>query len=176
MKMKKWYIGIMLALFVGTCSLSALAYRGPGPGPRPGHGPGPGPGPGPAFHERQAREDARFVIHRTALVLDDAQTAARRHRRYNGLGMAVAHQRRAQDLYRQGLYRDAIFHSLRARNIAFEVIQNNRERIRPEFRRDTLEDRYYHDSPRDNDLDLNMGMIKIDRDDAVISLHLNFDL
>ncbi|TCL64243.1 hypothetical protein EDC14_101949 [Hydrogenispora ethanolica] len=177
--MKKWYIGFMVAVLIGSFSVTALAGPGRGPGPGPGHrydGPGrydKGPG-GPG--DRRVRDDARFVIHRTAQVIDDAQAAARRGHRPMGLAQAVAHQRWARDLYWKGAYRDAIYHSLRARNIAFQVLENNRGWVRREYRRDNMEEVYFRSSPRDKDLDLSLGMIKVGRDDEFISIRLNLDL
>ena len=82
--------------------------------------------------ERERREkvkdDARYIIHRTADVIYVAQRSANHRQYYKGLGQAVAHQQKARRLYLSGFYQDAIFHSLRARKIALEVIHGNKER------------------------------------------------
>lgn len=128
-------------------------------------------------HREQKRleEDARIIIHRTAIVLRDAQRAAYRRHYSVGLGKAVAHQNKARDLFREGKYRDAIYHSLHARDLAFHVIQGNRERCRPGYNWNDAEAKYRHDAPRDKDLDLRIKW-NIHNDKEIIHLDLNFDL
>ncbi len=181
--MKKLTIGFLLVMLVATCSLSIYAerdrHRPGGYGPGPG-GPGPGgPGPGPGMNSsRQLRDDARYTIHRTAQVVAEAQRIAKRHRSYNrfGLGLAVAHQERATDLYRQGDYQFAIYHSLRARRLAFSVFDNNRYRWGFEYQEDRREDYYGRRRPSDDDLDRRLDRRRVRRDDDVIRILIKFDL
>lgn len=120
----------------------------------------------------QERNDAGYIIHRTADVIYVAQRSTRRRQYYNGLSQAVAHQQKARQLYMRGFYRDAIFHSLRARRIAISVIQGNKEKWSGSW--EAREDRYRHESPRDNDLDVKLSLIKIGDKEAVrISIDLD---
>lgn len=166
--MKKLWIGLMLAVMVVGFSVGIYAKPGKGHDK-----------PGKYYYgesRNQSRNDARYIINRTSRVLSDAQRAADRRHRYFGLGRAVAHQQKARDLYRYGSYRDAIFHSLRARDLAFQVIEQNRERPHREFYRDDMEERYGRSAPRDRDLDVQLDVTKIGKDDAMVHLRLDFDL
>jgi hypothetical protein len=113
------------------------------------------------------RDHARHIIHRTYLVLDDAQRFARRGHQYAGLGLAMGHQRYARDLFDNGRYQAAINHSLRARELAFDVIRNNGGEIRGEWGWDRTEGDYYHRMPRRDDLDLEIRGRSMDDRDAV---------
>jgi hypothetical protein len=75
---------------------------------------------------RYERSKAREVLRVTADYLIRAQRAARLGHYHFGLGKAYAHQEEARRLYRDGFYRRAIAHSLRARQIAQDVIDGNR--------------------------------------------------
>jgi hypothetical protein len=138
------------------------------------------PGPRPPRYGReprsQAQANARSTIHRTAQVIADAQDAARYRHYKAGLAQAIAHQQYALQLYRRGSYWDAIYHSMRARSLAFRVIQNNQRSWRPEFDWDDDENDYLLEIPRDEDLDRNLIGIRIITDDAALFLRLNLDL
>ncbi len=125
--------------------------------------------------ERERREkvkdDARYIIHRTADVIYVAQRSANHRQYYKGLGQAVAHQQKARRLYLSGFYQDAIFHSLRARKIALEVIHGNKERWTGSW--DAREDWYFRYSPRDNDLDVKLNFTIGDKDAVRISIDLD---
>lgn len=91
--------------------------------------------------QNQLREDARFVLRRTATVLQRVQDAAREQRNqrnqwgnnhhrqqemgqrnsFRALGMAFAYQNRAVEFYQQGNYKLAIDYSLRSRAIALRM-------------------------------------------------------
>lgn len=94
----------------------------------------------------QMREDSRYVLRRTGVVLQRAQDMARdqrgnggqwgnqghhhhgyqnemgQQRRFRALGMAFAYQNRAIELYQQGNFQLAIDFSLRSRAIALRAI------------------------------------------------------
>jgi hypothetical protein len=169
--LKKWLVGLLVLVLLASCAYSVYAA------PRFGHerdrdrGHGPGPGP-----QNQIRDDARFIIHRTAAVIDDAQQAAERRHRFMGLAQAIGNQQEARRLYMNGNYRDAIFHSLRARDIALQIIRDNGRRARPEYFRDNMEERYAHDSPRGDDLDRRLDRQKMGKDDDAIHIRINLDL
>lgn len=121
---------------------------------------------------REQQEDARYIIHRTADVIYVAQRSTSRRHYYKGMSKAIAHQQKAQRLYRAGAYQEAIFHSLRARRIAIEIIQGNREKWNGSW--DTREDKYRKIAPRDADLDVRLDLIKIGDKEAVrISIDLD---
>ena len=121
------------------------------------------------------QKHARYVIHRTAVVLVAAQKAALKGGDYAGLGRAVAHQNHARKLFRDGFYVDAIYHSLRARAIAADVITRNKADLVAEARLDTLESRYAKKSPPDQDLDLAIK-VKIDDDHTAAKLQIELDI
>lgn len=120
----------------------------------------------------QERNDASYIIHRTADVVFVAQRATGRRHYYRGLSLAIAHQQKARRLYMAGFYQDAIFHSLRAREIAIVIIRENRENWSGSW--DDREERYRCNAPRDNDLDIKLNLIKIGDKEAVrISVDLD---
>lgn len=170
--MKKCFIGLLLIGLILSVSFGTLAKPGKFNG-EPGKWKG---GPG-KYHQGQwnkERNDARFIIHRTAGAVGAAQRAAERGHRYFGLGRAVAHQQLAWDLYGQGQYRAAIYHSLLARRIAIDIISANRGRVDPEFACEDLELGYVHNAPQDNQLELQINSTKVGKDND--SVHFSFHL
>lgn len=125
--------------------------------------------------ERERREkvkdDARYIIHRTADVIYVAQRSADRGHYYKGLAQAVAHQQKARRLYMSGFYQDAIFHSLRARRIAIHVIEMNKGKWTGSW--DSREEWYIRFAPRDNDLDVKLKFTFGDHDAARITIDLD---
>ena len=163
--MKKWITGLLLVVLVFSCTLNVFAEYGSHKG-RPDK-----------FHDRREnreRDDARYILHRSAMLVFDAQKAAERGRRYFGLARAIGNQDRARDLYLKGIYRDAIYHSLRARDLAIQVIRANQGVLRKEFFRDAREDGYARNAPRGEDLDIKLDRVKFGKDDAIV--HLKFEL
>lgn len=165
--MKKWFALLIVAAIMVTCTLSAFArndkyYQESNKS-----------NARPDYHER---DDSRYVTHRTAMLLMDAQRSAD-HRHYSsGLAQAIAHQQRAHELYMKGSYRDAIFFSLRARDLAIQIIQGNKEKPRREFFRDEREERYYQKSPRHEDLDARLDRKNKWRDEDVVHMKFDFDI
>ena len=125
--------------------------------------------------ERERREkvkdDARFIIHRTADVIYEAQRSADRGHYYKGLAQAVAHQQKARRLYMSGFYQDAIFYSLRARRIAIHVIEMNKGKWTGSW--DPREEWYIRFSPRDNDLDVKLKFTIGDQEAVRITIDLD---
>lgn len=124
-------------------------------------------------HREQERNDARYIIHRTANVIFVAQRSTSRRNYYKGMSQAVAHQQKARQLFMAGAYQSAIHHSLRARRIAISVIEGNREKWSNPW--DTREEKYHRDSPRDNDLDLKLNFFKFG-DKEAIKISIDLDL
>ncbi len=169
--MKKWSIGFLIGVLLITGSMSVLArphrpfYGG---NDRPHYG-----GPPPVY---RVREDARYIIHRTAQVIYDAQHAAEFGHRYDGLRLAIGHQQRARQLYDDALYQEAIYHSLRARDLAVQVIQANRERPRREYFWDATERRYAESAPRKDKLDIKLDFAKVGDELKLVHWRLGLDI
>jgi hypothetical protein len=117
------------------------------------------------IRRRDPRErlKAKKVLRDTGNYLIRAQREARRGRYYFGLGKAYAHQEEAKKLYWGRHYRSAMAHSLRARQIARDVIEANRPG----------RSRRYGPPPKYNDEIDNELSIKIRDDKAVLSLKIN---
>lgn len=173
--MKKWFVWCLFVALISACSL--VAYAGPGKNDygKNNHG---GFKQGPNQHDkdnnRQLQADSRSVIQRTATILIDAQRIAERRHYKSGFAQAVAHQQMARDLYTHGSYQDAIFHSLRAREIAIQIIQRNKGSIKQEYSRDQMEEGYFHKAPPAQDLD--RTIIKIQKDDDALHINIDFNI
>ena len=171
--MKKWLIGLMFSVLVLACAFNVMAEPGKF------HGGNGGPNKFNNGHNQrnQERDDARYILHRTAMVVFDAQRILEhRNRRSFGFAQVIANQQKAKELFLNGFYRDAIFHSLRARELAFQIIKRNGERHRREFSRDEMEERYAHNSPRGEELDLRLNLGKLGKDDDVVHFKLDIDI
>lgn len=114
------------------------------------------------------RARARQILRRTGEILQRAQRAADRGGYYQGLGKAVAHHRRSRRLFRADFYPEAVFHSMSARRIAFEVLKNNRAMSREDWR--AMQD----DDNRDFDLD-RWVLREADDDRSSLRLIIEFD-
>ena len=167
--MRRILIGWMVVMFVLTSAMGIYANPGKFGGPK--YGPGD-------HRNREMRNDCRYIIHRTAEVIFEAQHAAERGHRTFGLARAIFSQQRARDMYMDGNYADAIFFSLRARRLAIDIIRANRGRVRPEFFPDQMELRYEHRSPDDHDLDrrLDTDRGRMGRDDDAVHFRIELDL
>jgi hypothetical protein len=162
--MKKSLIGALLILLIVSCSVAGFAYG------FDRYGPG-----GPFDHRRpRFGEDARYIIHRTASIVVCAQQMARIGHLYFQLSQAIAHQQKSLELYRNGFYREASFHSLRARNIAFRIINVNARRIQDDFSPDRIEQPYHHEWPGDDELDRRLDRNRMNQDED--AGHMDFEL
>lgn len=126
-------------------------------------------------HFNPEKNQARHVIQRTAAVLVAAQKAAAREEKYFGLARAVTHQMHARELYRQGFYADAIYHSLRGRELAALVIRENRGEFVRESVLDRMELKYKNSSPSDDQLDVKIQYLKI-TDDSAMKIKIDLDI
>ncbi len=113
------------------------------------------------------REKAKTVIRRTAVVIQDAQQAAGRGRHSQGLGRAVAHHRYSIREYNQRNYRDAIYHSLRARELAGQVLRNNHRRLPRESNWTDDERNWKRRSPSNAELDRKVVRLTVGDDESV---------
>jgi len=113
----------------------------------------------------EAKEDARTIIHRTKVVIEEAQRAVARGHVYNGdLAKAISHQHFAIKLYNQGFYGRAINHTIRARQLAFVAIRDNKEAIKAEWNWDPKELNYVKALPPESQLEREVATAKIDAD------------
>lgn len=176
---------VLLITMLGLSATATLAapgqnFKHPGkywhgyPGPKGNDGPYPGKWdhPSPSY----LRDDARYILQRTARRLMEAQQMAMRRNFRSGLGLAMAHQQKARELYWQGFYREAIFHSLRARNMALQIISGNRERWLRNYSWEPREENYRRLAPVDADLDNRLNKIYIHSDDDAVYFHFDIDL
>ena len=176
--MRKLLIGLTISVFMLFGALSIYAN----PGRFGGHSNPPGFGgpKGPVEHRNNNdfRNDSRYVLHRTADVINEAQRAAMRGHKNFGLARAIFTQQHARDLYMNGDFQNAIFFSLRARNLAFDIIRANHVIVRPEFFPDRLESKYDHQRPGDHDLDRQIDRDKghMGRDDDAVRIKIEFNL
>lgn len=133
MKKQALIVGMVAMLVVSTSGLFTVSAHGGYRHHRHHHGEY-----NDGYDNRmQAKRDARWILRRTATVLQRAQEMAaengefRNHRhhgrhhgmRHRGLGRAFAFQQRARDLFFAGDYDSAIQLSLRSRAIALRVIR-----------------------------------------------------
>ena len=121
---------------------------------------------GHRYHRNtEKRLQAKRVLRYTSETLIQAQRAARRGGYREGLGRAFAHQDRAKKLYRLGEYNSCIRHSLRSREIAEYIIDENRGVRRHHRGR--------HHSHRD-ELDKALS-VRICDDNVALKLRINLD-
>jgi len=146
--MKKWTL-LLIGMLLSVCVLSSVS-----------------------FAYNPAKQHARQVYRRTATILVEAQDAARMGHRYQGLNRAISHQRLAKDYYYTRNFEMSINHSLRAREIAFDVINNNSHRRsrRPDF--DSVELRY-RNNMRSNDLDTKVSDDGDEEDSLKVKINLD---
>ncbi len=120
------------------------------------------------------REQANSIIRRTAVVIQDAQQAAGRGRHSQGLGRAVAHHRYSIRQSNQRNYRDAIYHSLRARELAGQVLRNNRRRLPRESNWNDDELYWKRRGPSNAELDRKVARLAVgDNESVQINIQLN---
>lgn len=170
--MKKTPIVLALGFLLTTYAVGGWAA--PQPQKQGGNNSGPGQKQMQSGKEQQLKTDAKYIIDRTAKVLEETQRIAKKGRHYSGFGQAVAHQEKARELYRQGHYQDAIAFSLRARELSLGIIRGNKEKPRPEFEADQRE-KAYQNGPKGKDLDakLDQKQMKKDKDAISIKIELN---
>ena len=100
------------------------------------------------------RLKSRRVLKRTTVALMVAKNHLRKHRNFTGdFSRAVAHQRYAFRLHKRGRYPRAIYHSRRARLLAFKVIKANKGTVGRDMQFDKDENAVSKGAPSDDDLD-----------------------
>ena len=124
----------------------------------------------------ELRNDARNIIRRTASVLVDAQQSVRRGHRYSGLAKAIALQRVARERYIAGKYRDAIYSSLRARELAVQIIRANKGRVKSEYLFDEPERYYNQERPNASQVDRWLEPSKMGKDNDALRIVIELDI
>ncbi|NLY76183.1 MAG: hypothetical protein GX075_12945 [Firmicutes bacterium] len=100
-----------------------------------------------------SKAEAASVINRSAAIIRTAQRFAVEGEKYHGLGLSLGHQLYARQLYFEGDYPNAGFHSLRARELAGRVISLNKSSIINEALFNRNEERLIRSSPSGTELD-----------------------
>lgn len=97
---------------------------------------------------------SRRFINRTSMVILAAKKDLQQGKIYTGdFSRAVAHQRYARKLFMNGFYQKAIYHSHRARMLAFAVIRTNKGVVKHEWELDKEESVLPANQPGDRELD-----------------------
>lgn len=97
---------------------------------------------------------AKIVLSKTNRGIGVAHMTVKRTKKYTGkLGKAVKHARVAKKLYTAGNYDRSVYHSLRARKLALEVMQENGAKTGSDFIFSTDENTMLSSSPSDADLE-----------------------
>lgn len=100
------------------------------------------------------RNRSRRFINRTSVVIMAAKRELQQGKNYTGdFARALAHQRYARKLFMNGFYQRAIYHSHRARMLAFAVIRSNKGVVKREWELDKDEASLPSNQPGDKELD-----------------------
>ena len=100
------------------------------------------------------KEQAKRVIRRTAVVILIAHKKVKEGKVYTGdLARAIAHQKFAIKLFREGKYFKAIHHSRRARMLAIAAIKANKGAETTEMKYSKEDESALKGGPSDDELD-----------------------
>lgn len=108
-----------------------------------------------------SRSETGDLINRSAAIIRTAQRFAAEGEKYDGLGLSLGHQLYARQLYAQGDYPNAGFHSLRARGLAARVIALNKSSIINEALYNRSEEKLARSSPSSPELDRRLKGAKV---------------
>ena len=101
--------------------------------------------------EKAEKKMAQSVLKRTTQVLVTAQRAVKSKRNYTGdLFKAYQHQKYARYLFANGDYDRCVNQSLRARELAYQSMKDNRYRHRQDFDRDEVK---FRDNMKNEEID-----------------------
>ncbi|MFN8256540.1 MAG: hypothetical protein U0W24_12665 [Bacteroidales bacterium] len=82
------------------------------------------------FAQKYKAGAKNFLI-RTNEILKYARECVNQNKVYTGkLSQASTHQKHARELFKQGKYKSATYHSQRARTLAFEAIKANKKQVK----------------------------------------------
>jgi hypothetical protein len=100
------------------------------------------------------KQDARNFINRTNNIIMKAKGAVEVGKVYTGdVTKAVHHQKYAREMFKQGKFNDAIFHSYRARQLAFAAIKANKAAVSDDMQATDNEKTLVKNIPDDRTLD-----------------------
>lgn len=116
------------------------------------------------------------VINRSAAIIRTAQRFAAEGEKYDGLGLSLGHQLYARQLYGEGDYPNAGFHSLRARELAARVIALNKSSIINEALYNRNEERLIRNSPSGQELDRRLRGARVNVPSDQGAVHADVDL
>lgn len=123
-----------------------------------------------------SKGEAMNVINRSAAIIRTAQRFAVEGGKYSGLGSSLGHQLYARQLYHQGDYQNAGFHSLRARELAAQVISLNKSSLINEALYNRNEERLVRSSPSGQELDRRLKGAGVTVPDDQEAAHADEDL
>lgn len=124
------------------------------------------------------KSDTGNIINRSAAIITTAQRFAAEGKKYDGLGLSLGHQLYARQLYEQGEYSNAGFHSLQARSLAAHVIALNKSSIINEALYNRNEEKLVRSSPSGQELDRRLKGAKVDTftDQAAANAAVNLEV
>ncbi len=127
---------------------------------------------------KAVKAEARHVIGRSAAIVLTAQRFAAQGQKYQRLGLAIAHQVYARKLYGGGVYTEAIYHSLRARVLAANVIKQNKGESLIGALYDRMEEKFAQETSPAQELDQKLKEAKVDimSDQEAAGAQLNLDV
>lgn len=159
--MRKYILIVLLLVFglIGVGTTYGRNYR-------------PGPDRPVRYSMPPAQIKTQQILRTTTGIIRRAQYTARSGRMRHGLGRAIAHQRRARELYFEGWYERAIAHSIEARKIAGQLIRGNRGNFSDNNIYFDTKGVYYYRNNSEKDLELE---IKINLVDDNTALDLSFE-
>ena len=115
---------------------------------------GPKESLGQGAHPQIKKEQSKRVLRRTAVVILAAHKKVKEGHVYTGnLARAIAHQKFARKLYRDGKYFRAIHQSRRARYLAIQAIKANKGTEGAEMRYSKEDENVMKGGPSDDELD-----------------------
>jgi hypothetical protein len=103
----------------------------------------------------------KVYLNRTNVVLRLAANQVKTNKVYTGnLTKAIDHQKFAQELFTEGKFQKAIFHSHRARVLAHLVIEANKGKVNSDMKDSNAESELLKDMPADGALDAEAPVTK----------------
>lgn len=107
-----------------------------------------------AYAQPVLKNRTRTFLRRTTMVLLATHKVVKANKVYTGnLARAIAHQRYARKLFFRNRFYRAIYHSRRARLLAFSAIKANKKTVPKEWAFQSGDEAHFKDSPSDAELD-----------------------
>ena len=97
---------------------------------------------------------AKAYLNKTVVIIHAAKAQLLTGKNYTGdFSRALAHQKYARNMFLTGQFQKAIFHSHRARMLAYNVIRNNKGAVTKELESNSEEESLHANQPKDEELD-----------------------